>query len=298
MEHQIGPMAYIPNSGITEQQVNFYKEQGFLIGRGLLSPGEIATLRAEAVEIFKGNRGEVEGIVPPDAQADASQILSRYTAIHFPHKISPVIREALAHPAITGVLQATVSPNVKCMQSMLFVKAPGKPGQAWHQDEYYIPTRDRSLIGAWIAIDDADLENGCLWIIPGSHCEGYIRNRVPYDGNQYGDTDTCVLAPYSEADAVPVEVPSGSIVFFNGYLLHRSLANKSRDRFRMALVNHYMSAESMLPWDQDGSLEPREDMRDIIMVAGEDPYAYKGVEDLSKPFLRAEKVNFKTQGIN
>lgn len=48
------------------------------------------------------------------------------------------------------------------MQTMLFVKPPGFPGQAWHQDENFIPTRDRSLCGGWIALDDATIENGCL----------------------------------------------------------------------------------------------------------------------------------------
>jgi len=84
----------------------------------------------------------------------------------------------LSHPAVVGILTGLVSPNVKCMQSMLFVKGPGKAGQSWHQDEYYIPTRDRSLMGAWIAIDDATVENGCLWIIPGSNKPGYMFRRV------------------------------------------------------------------------------------------------------------------------
>jgi hypothetical protein len=54
----------------------------------------------------------------------------------------------LAHPVIVDVLTKIISPNVKCMQSMLFIKAAGKPGQAWHQDEDFIPTRDRSLTGS------------------------------------------------------------------------------------------------------------------------------------------------------
>ena len=66
----------------------------------------------------------------------------------------------LALPAIVDVLTKVIGPNVKCMQSMLFVNGSGKPGQAWHQDEVYIPTRDRWLTGAWIAMDDATVENG------------------------------------------------------------------------------------------------------------------------------------------
>jgi ectoine hydroxylase-related dioxygenase (phytanoyl-CoA dioxygenase family) len=57
---------------------------------------------------------------------------------------------------------------------MLFIKSEGKPGQAWHQDELFIPTRDRSLAAAWIALDDATVENGCLWVLPGSHARGVL----------------------------------------------------------------------------------------------------------------------------
>lgn len=57
------------------------------------------------------------------------------------------MREALAHPRIADVLREIVGPNVKCMQSILFLKSAGKPGQAWHQDEHYIPTRDRFAHG-------------------------------------------------------------------------------------------------------------------------------------------------------
>lgn len=49
-----------------------------------------------------------------------------------------------------------------------------KKGQPWHQDEYYIPTRDRSLTGVWTAVEDATIENGCLWAIPKSHQKGTI----------------------------------------------------------------------------------------------------------------------------
>src|SRR5690606_1066450 len=138
--------------------------------------------------IFRGERGNIEGLVPVAPEEPDSEVLKKYVAIHFPHKISPVIREFLSHEKVTDILTGVVGPNVKCMQSMLFVKAPGKRGQSWHQDEYYIPTRDRSLIGAWIAIDDATVDNGCLWIIPGR--PGHMMRRVPYLGTEYADVDT------------------------------------------------------------------------------------------------------------
>ena len=54
---------------------------------------------------------------------------------------------------------------------MLFLKPPGKPGQGWHQDSYYIPTHPDTLCGAWIAIDDCDEQNGAMWMAKGSAAE-------------------------------------------------------------------------------------------------------------------------------
>ena len=171
---------------------------------------------------------------------------------------------------------------------MLFVKGPGKKGQSWHQDEYYIPTRDKSLTGVWIAIDDASVENGCLWVVPGSHQPGYIMPRVANNSGEYADVDTIDVSGYSSEEIIPLEAKKGDVVFFHGYLLHSSLRNKTDHYFRTALVNHYMSAESMLPWDQDGKFTLTEDLRDIVMVAGTDPYSYKPIIDMNRPYLRPE----------
>lgn len=271
----------------------FYQHHGYLIKENVFTADEIRQLKEETIAIFRGDRGNVEGLLPTNNLTD-EEVLKQYVAIHFPHKLSTLIRNYLSHPAITRTLTALLGPNVKCMQSMLFVKAPGKAGQSWHQDEFYIPTRDRSLIGAWIAIDDATIDNGCLWIIPGSHEPGYIMQRIPNKSDEYADVDTVDISSYPSNAAIPVEVKAGSVVFFNGYTLHSSRRNKTTDCFRTALVNHYMSAASMLPWDQDGKLPPNEDLRDIVMVAGEDPYEWKGTVDLNKPFLRPEILNIKT----
>lgn len=285
---------FIINKKVTPGNVQFYHEYGYLIAPDLILPEEIDLLKKDTVKIFRGAYGSIEGTLPAKENETDADVLKKYVAIHFPHKISPVIKEFLTQKDIVAVLAQTISPNVKCMQSMLFVKGPGKAGQAWHQDEFYIPTRDKSLVGVWIAIDDATVENGCLWIIPGSQKPGYIMPRIASDSNEYADVDTIDVSRYNKEDIIPVEVKSGSVVFFNGYLLHSSLRNKTADNFRTALVNHYMSAESMLPWDQDGKLPATEDLRDIVMVAGKDPYEYKPVVDMNKPYLRPEVLKIKT----
>ena len=83
---------------------------------------------------------------------------------------------------------------------------------------------------------------------------------------------------FDEAAEVPVEVRAGSLVFFNGYLLHRSRKNRS-DVFRRVLVNHYCNAWSLLPWQvKPGESAATADRRAIVPVAGVDPYAWKGYE--------------------
>ncbi|HEV2482609.1 MAG TPA: phytanoyl-CoA dioxygenase family protein [Puia sp.] len=289
MKHSI-----VSGRDLSRKNVEFYKEEGYLIAPGLMAVEDIGILKKEAVQIFRGNREHVDGLMDVQGLPD-DEVLKKYVAIHFPHKISRAVENYLSHPGITGILTGIVGPNVKCMQSMLFVKGPGKAGQSWHQDEFYIPTRDRSLVGAWIAIDDATVDNGCLWIVPGSHKSGILFRRVPSNSSEYADVDTVDVSALSADQLMPVEVEKGSVVFFNGYTLHSSRRNVTKDCFRMALVNHYMSAESLLPWDQDGKLQPTEDLRDIVMVAGMDPYAWKGITDLNKPYLRPEILKIKTQ---
>lgn len=104
-------------------------------------------------------------------------------------------------------------------------------------------------------------------------------------------TDESFNFPYTDADALLVEVVAGSMVFFNGYLLHRSLPNYAPTGYRPALVNHYMSAASLLPWHnpRPGERVAVADYRAIVMVAGHDPYAYKGTIDVAEVHVRAEK---------
>ena len=81
-------------------------------------------------------------------------------------------------------------------------------------------------------------------------------------------------------------------IIFHGYLFHMSLQNKTSNHYRRALVSHYCSAESMLPWDFDGNSNHIQDFRDIFMVSGNDPYAYKGIQDLTKPVVRPDILDF------
>ena len=272
------------------QATSLYDRRGYLVVPDVLDQDRLAAARAEAVTICRGHRGEIDGAAPASDHDDDADVIGRYLCVHFPHKISPLMRDLARLPSVVGVLTHVVGPNVKLMQSMLFLKAAGKPGQAWHQDEAHIPTRDRSLTGVWIALDDATVDNGCLWVIPGSHRPGVLYPVRDRPDPRFDGTPEAYRFPHGDQDAVPVEVPAGSAVVFDGYLLHRSLPNTTRG-MRRALVDHYMSAESLLPWfpPTDGEAMGTLDHRDIVLVAGRDPYATTGTRDLVRPRLRRER---------
>ncbi len=267
-------------------QAGFYAEHGFLIVADLFTGKELAELEADLVKLARGGY-PAKSLKPVAENVSDREALQRILCIHMPHFVSPTIKRYTAHPRLADVLGEIVGAGmrdghwdggVKCMQSMFFAKPPGKPGQAWHQDESFIPTRDRSLCGAWIAIDEATVDNGCLWVIPGSHRDGVLHPLREHDQPEEFD-----VAPESygfDASAeVPVELKPGSVLFFNGYLLHRSKKNLS-SRYRRALVNHYMSTQSPLHWCLDEELEGGgkhdSDNRSVHLVCGEDPYAYRG----------------------
>ena len=117
---------------------------------------------------------------------------------------------------------------------------------------------------------------------------GQLWPTAPHDRpDEFDPTDQA--HGFDEADETPVEVEAGDVVFFNGYLLHRSLRNRST-RTRRALVNHYMNAWSNLPWrvGTDRLVDAAtHDHRAVVPVAGVDPYPDRGIDDPpDRVFLR------------
>ncbi len=282
---------------VPKEQVAFFVNKGYLAMPGLVTMDEVEEIRRDAAHIARGGY-PCESLQPMPPETTDEEALRNILCIHQPHYISPVIEKYVRHRQICGALSQITAAHlpfwdgsVKCMQSMLFVKPPGFQGQAWHQDEIYIPTRDRSLIGAWIALDHATIENGCLWVIPGSHRKGYL-----YQQRDHGNPDEFDFAQesygFDEKAEIAIEVAAGTVVFFNGYLLHRSFKNRSQV-YRRVLVSHYMNAWSLLPWSLEIGERPAvADRRAIIAVAGIDPYAWKGYDDSTKKvWLRTCKAN-------
>jgi phytanoyl-CoA hydroxylase len=267
---------------IAQADVDRFIELGYLVVTNLVDDADVERARGEAARFAAGEYPISNGPV-------GGELL----AVHFPHWVSPVALDLVHHPGVVDVVSKIAGAHlahwdgrVKCMQSMLFLKPPGLQGQAWHQDERFIPTRDRSLVGAWIALDDATIENGCLWVIPGSHRNGLLYQSQPHGRpDEFDPTDEAF--GFDDSAGVAVEVRTGDVVFFNGYLLHRSLKNRS-DHTRRALVNHYMNAWSPLPWMLGRGIDvATADNRRIVPVGGEDPYPWLGITPSpSEAFVR------------
>ena len=251
-----------------------FVEDGYIVVPDLVSPADLSRIVDDAQRFISGG-------YPVSNLPDNGDVL----AVHFPRWVSPMAMDMVQHDGVIDVLSQITGAHLpqwdgatKCMQSMLFFKPPGLQGQAWHQDERFIPTRDRSLVGAWIAVDDADIDNGCLWVLPGSHRTGQLWPTRDHGKPELFDP-TDESFGFDDEAAIPVEVSAGSVVFFNGYLLHRSLPNRSTRR-RMALVNHYMNAWSPLPWMMEQGIDVgTTDYRTIVPTSGTDPYAWRGVSD-------------------
>lgn len=284
IKEKFGPNIDVPKI-LTREQIQFYVDNGYIVVPDLINAEELEELKTDIVKVARGHYPAENYQSVPDDISD-TEIMDGVLCIHQPHYISPVIEKYCKHPKICGVLSQVVGAHlahwdgsVKCMQSMYFVKPPGFQGQAWHQDERYIPTRDRTLTGAWIAVDDATIENGTLWVIPGSHKDGFI-----YPWKSHGNFDEFDIHDqtsygFDESKQAALECKAGSVVFFNGYLLHQSCKNRSNS-YRRVLVNHYLNAWALLPWTdtKDKGWVAIADDRRVIPVSGIDPYAWKGYE--------------------
>ncbi|MBA2469601.1 MAG: phytanoyl-CoA dioxygenase family protein [Chloroflexia bacterium] len=295
---------------VSVEEYMTFRRQGFLVVRGLVAPDEVDELRSHTEDLMQGRLPEQSGrnldlgdhasgvatqtLAAPPEHLSPAEKAEYFLRIHMLHRQLELHERYLLHPGVLDVLQALIGPDVLALQTMLFVKGPGKPGQGWHQDTYYIPTHPDTLCGAWIAIDDCDERNGAMWFATGSQHEPVY---PPESGYGFGDHQLTgvqgvsgVSNPNDEendltriADRYPqllVSAKAGDVVFFGGHVLHRSKQNWTTDRFRRSFVDHYCNARSFTQWnDGDGS-----DLDQATMMANQRHILARG--DTHLPFAK------------
>lgn len=273
---------------LTIEERDQYGVQGWVRLRPQLPPSTTAGLRAALTDLCRGVAGPLPGQAPVDPSASDRAVLGRHVALHFPHKRSPRVLDWVHHPWVGAVLSAVLGPDVKVVQSMFFIRPPGGPGQAWHQDARYVPAPPGQLVGLWLALEPATVESGCLWVVPGSHRTGSVWPHGPHDDPRYDLVHGVELPESEAARAVPVPCEEGEAVLFSGHLLHRALDNRTGG-FRRALALHAVPAGLAMPWM---GAEHRDDgdCRDFELVAGVDPRAHLPREELLEPWLRPARL--------
>lgn len=250
-------------TSLTNSQIEQFRNDGYLAFENVLAPHEVEEARAtistlvrksvreEGFELKGGwvrstsNRFHVqfEGKQPVsdlNAQTD-EEIELRVRKLMCYCEASSFFREmSVNHPRIRGVVESLIGAAPILFQDMALVKPPfigsEKP---WHQDNaYFAVTPLDAVLGVWIALDEATVENGCMHVLKGEHKAGPRKH--------YHDRD-CEIVP-DRIDAtrgVPVELAAGGAMFFAGMLPHQTPPNASPQR-RRALQFHYRSAESRI----------------------------------------------------
>ena len=270
----------------TDPDVQSYQREGYLVVPDLLSPAECAALRAESLAVCRGERGPVQELELPRPGEGEQETMARTMVCVMVHKLDSAFAPLLRDPRIVAVLRRIIGPDVKAVHSQLYFKHAGMPGNAWHQDELFLPTRDRSLVTAWIALEDATVANGGLRFMPGSHRPSILWPMRRHNNPDLDRAEEAYGFPQEPSSAIDIELSAGSAVFFDGYLLHSSYPNRNAQGFRRSLLYVYCSAHSTMAFDPSHYQPTAKDYRDIVMVAGTDPYAWKGTERLGEPMVR------------
>ncbi|HEY3283139.1 MAG TPA: phytanoyl-CoA dioxygenase family protein [Armatimonadota bacterium] len=215
-----------------------FETEGYVVGRGLFSPSEVADLREHYMELRESGTyaGDFDGV-----DIGSADPLKRYPRMIHMHRWDEASLKWLIDSRLNQWLTGLAGAEPYAVQTMLYFKPAGARGQALHQDQFYLRVEPGTCLAAWLALDACDEENGCMRVVPRSH-KLPVLCTVKADTTQ-SFTDVTVPVPDS-LEAVPVLMDAGDVLFFNGSVIHGSYPNTSETRFRRALIGHYIVGEA------------------------------------------------------
>ncbi len=246
-----------PTTLLTRRQLAGYDRDGFLALEGFVTAAACDALRRRAGELVAGF--DPEGVVSIFStreqtrtsddyfltsgdkirfffeegafRADGSLRQSKEHSInkigHALHDLDPVFDQFSRAPALARLVESVGAVQPLLLQSMYIFKQPHIGGEVTcHQDATFLYTEPPSVVGLWFALEDATIENGCLWTIPGGHQLGLKSRFMRGTG---GRTRFEVLddRPWPEEKLIPLEVPKGTLIVLHGLLPHLSRTNRS-----------------------------------------------------------------------
>jgi phytanoyl-CoA hydroxylase len=233
---------------LTAQQIKQYRHDGYFIANGMFSGEEVGHYRAHYMTLRETSQyaGDFAGVAIQKAgqasiDAEMPDPLQKYPRMIHMHRWDDLSLRWFLDGRIRDHLTGLLGAEPFAVQTMLYFKPPGARGQAFHQDQFYLRVQPGTCMAAWLALDDCDEANGCLQVIPGSHTWDILCT-VPADTTQ-SFTDITVPLPKGVIPT-PIVMKAGDVFFFNGSLVHGSFPNTTTDRFRRALIGHYIVGEA------------------------------------------------------
>jgi len=235
---------------MTTISTSVYEEQGFLTPIPVLDDTEAAQMREtfDAIE----------------AQTDEADRSIGLLGLHLKHES---VWSLATHPNVVDAVKQAIGPDVMLLGTHFFVKYPSQKDAfvAWHQDVTYWGLKPPFAITAWIAIDDADVANGCMRVIPGSHKQGLMEHgKSDRKGNLLSVNQSIDTAQVDESTAADIELKAGQMSLHDGLLIHGSNPNQS-DRRRAGLTVRFTRTDV----DLVGHAVAKHNWKPVL-VAGED----------------------------
>ena len=228
---------------LNTDQVAQFEANGYLDLPDLLTPAEIEELRGRTRDIAEGRITSFPSeYIEYEPGKKGIRDLSAVRKLNSCAGADAVFRKFSGHPKILDVIQALLGPDIKLFDSQAFMKPPGGVEKPYHQDSPYFSIEPMALVTCWIALDDVTLENGCLWVIPGSHLLGPLPHSEPWVIGDRQDMQVPDSA-FDVSKEVPITIPAGGCSLHHSLILHRSLPNRTQNS-RRGLAYHYMTAQS------------------------------------------------------
>ena len=219
---------------LTQEQIAFYREQGYLGVENVLSQREIDDLRRVTDAFVEKSREVVEHTEVFDLEPGHTPENPKLRRLKSPIEQHEVYRNALHHEKILDVVSQLIGYGLRCNGNKLNMKQPGYGSPVeWHQDWAFYPHTNDDLLAVGVVLDDMTEENGPLLVIPGSH-EGPV-----YDHHLDGHFCGAVTDPtFSDKGTTPVMVKAGGITIHHVRMLHGSVSNTSAQPRRLLLFQY------------------------------------------------------------
>jgi len=231
------------NTTITSEQIESYRDNGYLLIPDFLDTAELEEWRASVSEAIAERKGQkIPGKAVMVGEDDGINEDAEYYGKVFDQLINlwqtnGKMKKLMCDPKI-GEIAAKLAgvEGIRIWHDQALIKKPWANPTSWHLDTPFWSFSDRRALSIWVALDDATLENGCLFFIPGSHKETSFEN--PGIGKNM-DSVFSFYPAFRKSESVAVPMKAGSCSFHNGLTIHGAHANMTPG-FRRAMTCAYM----------------------------------------------------------